>query len=229
MLVQVYDKPAGLPVFPPHDDPSGDCVLSRVLERWPERAAVAWPEGFQGGIAHRLDTSTSGAVALADDPAHLASLRELFRGKQLRKTYRMRSARQAPWTRHRCEAEIAHDPRHKGRMVVRRGKDSPHRGRWLEAYSEFRRLSLDRPGFYYEVVITTGVMHQVRLHAAFLGIPILGDRRYGGGPTPTDAPEGLTFYLHHAGFEGPGGLRTAPVSTPAWLLPQSRSSTVTGA
>jgi 23S rRNA-/tRNA-specific pseudouridylate synthase len=222
-LVQVYDKPAGLPVFPPHGDSGGDCVLARVLAQEPWRSELSWPQGFEGGLAHRLDTSTSGAVALARDLDELASLRELFRGKLLRKVYHLRAARTAPWREHACEAEIAHDPRHKGRMVVRRGGSTPHRGRWMEAHSRFRHLGAD----LYECVITTGVMHQVRLHAAFLGIAILGDRRYGGGPTPADAPAGLTFYLHHVGFTGPGGLRTAPVPRPAW--DQGESSMVTGA
>jgi 23S rRNA pseudouridine1911/1915/1917 synthase len=222
-LIEVYDKPAGLPVFPPHGDPGGDCVLERLLAREPWRREVPWPAGFEGGLVHRLDTSTSGAVALARDLHELSSLRELFRGKRLRKRYHLRAARVASWREHGCEAEISHDPRHKGRMVVRRGRSTPHRGRWMEAHSEFRHLGGDR----YECVITTGVMHQVRLHAAFLGIPLLGDRRYGGGPTPEGAPAGLTFYLHHLGFSGPGGLHTAPVPDPDW--DQGESSIVTGA
>jgi 23S rRNA pseudouridine1911/1915/1917 synthase len=223
VLLEVYDKPAGLPVFPPHGDPGGDCVLARLLSRDLWRREIPWPSGFEGGLVHRLDTSTSGAVALARDLDELASLRELFRSKKLRKVYHLRAARVASWKHHVCEAEIGHDPRHKSRMVVRRGKATPHRGRWMEAHSEFRSLG----GDLYECVITTGVMHQVRLHAAFLGIPLLGDRRYGGGPTPEDAPVGLTFYLHHLGFTGPGGLRTAPVPSPAW--DQGESSIVTGA
>lgn len=175
---------------------------------------IAWPEAFRGGIIHRLDTSTSGALALARSLDELATLRTLFQEQRLVKTYQLRAARRPSWTENGCDQPIAHDPRHKGRMVVQRGRETPHRGRWLEAHSRFRSLGGDR----YEAEITTGVMHQIRVHAAFLGIPLLGDRRYGGGPTPESAPPGLVFYLHHVGFRGPDGLRTEPVPPPSWVL-----------
>ena len=68
------NKPAGLPVFPPHADPSGDCVLRR-LEAQGCLGPGPWPQGFEGGLAHRLDTATSGLVAFAPDPEALATLR----------------------------------------------------------------------------------------------------------------------------------------------------------
>jgi len=204
-------KPAGIPCFPPHDDPQGDCVLRRLLVADPERAARAWPEGFHGGIAHRLDVSTSGALLVADDPDELSRIRAAFRGGALTKTYRFVAARDVPWDTHRCDLPIAHDRRRKRRMIVQRGADTPHRGRWYPADTRFRRLD-DR---LWEAVITTGVMHQIRIHAAFVGLPLAGDRLYGGGDTPADAPEGATFLLHHVGLQG-GGVRTAPVPTPGW-------------
>lgn len=198
-------------MFPPHDDPGGDCVLARLLAAEPWRAQVAWPPGFEGGVAHRLDTSTSGALLVADDPAELAELREAFASGALRKTYRLRVARVPAWRENACELPIAHDRRHARRMVVQRGRDTPHRGRWLPARSRFLRLE----GDVLEAVITTGVMHQIRVHAAFLGAPLLGDRLYGGGPTPPDAPPGVTFFLHHVGVEG-SGWRSAAIGLPGW-------------
>ncbi len=204
-------KPAGLPVFPPHDTPGGDCVLARLLAEEPARAGLAWPTGFEGGLLHRLDTSTSGAVAVADDPEDLAGLRELFAGRALAKRYLLLAARDVPWDEHVIDAPIGHHPKRRDRMVVRRGASTPHRGRWHEAETTFRRLA----GRLWEVRMSTGVMHQIRVHAAFLGLPLVGDPIYGGGPTPADAPAGVTFFLHHAGFEG-GGVRTAPVPDPGW-------------
>ena len=69
-------KPAGLTVFPPHADPEGDCVLGRLLADDPARAELAWPTGFEGGIAHRLDRSTSGAlvVLFVVGPSHVKGL-----------------------------------------------------------------------------------------------------------------------------------------------------------
>lgn len=210
-VVAVWDKAAGLPVLPPHADPTGDCVLARLLAENPHRAGIAWPEGYEGGIVHRLDTSTSGALALADDLADLMFLRGLFHDRKLRKIYRLRTAREPRWNENTCALPLGHDPRHKGRMVVQRGRETPHRGKWLPACTTFRRID----GGLFEAVITTGVMHQIRVHAAFLGIPIVGDRHYGGGPTPADAPPGAVFLLHHVGFTGPD-LETAPTPLPDW-------------
>ena len=86
-------KPAGIPVFPPHADPDGDCVLSRWLPQHPEQAAVHWPDGFAGGIAHRLDIGTSGALAVAASLDELEQLRSAFRDKALTKSYRFVSRR----------------------------------------------------------------------------------------------------------------------------------------
>ncbi|MEQ1507480.1 MAG: RNA pseudouridine synthase [Myxococcota bacterium] len=210
-VITSRDKPPGLPVFPPHDDPAGDCLLARLLAEEPDRAAIPWPAGFEGGLAHRLDTATSGAVAVAADLDGLGALRDRFAAGALTKWYRLRVARDPGWDANRCDRPIAHDPRRRRRMVVQRGADTPHRGRWLPARTVFRRVS----GTLFDAVITTGVMHQIRVHAAFLGIPLAGDREYGGGPTPDDAPPGAAFLLHHRGFVG-AGLVTAPVPTPAW-------------
>ncbi|MEQ1568292.1 MAG: pseudouridine synthase, partial [Myxococcota bacterium] len=175
--VPTFAKPSGVPVFPPHGDPAGDCVLARLLAQEPARAAIAWPEGFEGGLVHRLDTETSGAVALARDLDDLVFLRELFRGRQLVKTYRLVVRRSPTWDTHRCDRPIAHDPRRAGRMVVQRGERTPHRGKWLPAETSFTRLE----DTLFEARMSTGVMHQIRVHAAFLGIPLAGDARYGGG------------------------------------------------
>jgi 23S rRNA-/tRNA-specific pseudouridylate synthase len=199
------NKPAGLPVFPPHADPSGDCLLARLLAADPARRAIAWPAGFEGGIAHRLDTGTSGAVLAADNPEELARLRDQFRGHQFTKTYLLLAAKDVPWQRNVCAAALAHHPRKHDRMVARRGAHTPHRGKWYDAETSFRRVA----GNLWQARITTGVTHQIRVHAAFLGIPIQGDPIYGQG-------QGPILCLHHAGLSGPGGFHTDPVPPPAW-------------
>lgn len=205
-------KPPGLPVFPPHKDPSGDCLLARLLVSHPEQAEHDWPDGFAGGIAHRLDIPTSGLVLAARTPADLVWLRGLFSDKKLRKTYRLLTAREAPWDANTVSAEIAHDRRKKSRMVVRRGKNTPHRGRWLPAETRFRRVGRVGSLWCFEAQMRTGVMHQIRVHAGFAGIALAGDRRYGGGDTPAHFP--VPFALHHVGLVGPG-LRppTQPIPT----------------
>ncbi len=205
-------KPAGIPTLPPHADPGGDCVARRLVASQPERAHVPFPEGFLAGVLHRLDVCTSGAVWVADDAAELQQLRALFAAHALRKTYVLQAARDVPWDVHETAAPIAHDRRHKKRMVVARGKDTPHRGKWLTARTRFARLS-EGPHPLFVARIETGVMHQIRVHAASLGLALAGDRLYGGG-APVEAGGG--FHLHHIGLVGPDGLATDAVTWPAW-------------
>lgn len=214
-----FAKPAGLPVFPWHDDSGSDCVLARLLAEAPWRRHIEWPDGFAGGVAHRLDTSTSGALWIANDLAELAAMRAAFASGALRKTYRMRAAKDVAWDTHRIDRPIAHARRHRGRMVVQRGPDTPHRGAWYPARTSLRRVD----GRLWEVVIETGVTHQIRVHAAFVGLPLAGDRTYGGGATPPDAPPGAEFLLHHVGLVG-AGFSTDQVPLPDWAR-----STLTGA
>ncbi|MEX0774798.1 MAG: RNA pseudouridine synthase [Phycisphaeraceae bacterium] len=206
-------KPAGLPVFPPHDDPAGDCLLARLLRDQPWRRDIAWPQGFAGGIAHRLDNATSGAVLIADTLDELNQLRRWFAEHRLTKRYLLLAAKDVAWDDNVCDKPIAHHPRRRNRMVVQRGQNTPHRGKWYPAQTHFVRLR----GRLFQATIHSGVMHQIRVHAAFVGIPIQGDPLYGGGDAPEDAPAGVTVYLHHQGMTGPDGFMTDRVPDPAWI------------
>lgn len=205
-------KPAGVPVFPRSDAPAAPCVLGALLADEPWREAIAWPPGFEGGICHRLDNATSGALLIADHLDALAAARAQFAAGALRKRYLLLAARTPAWADNRCDLSIAHDPRRKSRMVVQRGPNTPHRGKWYPAHTAFRRL--DGPLLAAE--ITTGVTHQIRVHAAFLGVPLAGDPVYGGGPRPPGATDAVPFHLHHLGLRGADGLATGPVPRPAW-------------
>lgn len=213
-MARTVFKPAGIPVFPRHADPTADCVLHR-LDHDP---SLSWPEGFAGGICHRLDISTSGALLVADAPTELVRIRAHFAGKRLTKRYLFRARKEVPWDDNLCERPIAHHPSKRSRMIVQRGANTRHRGRWYDAHTAFERVA----GDLWRATITTGVMHQIRVHAAFVGLPLLGDRHYGGGPPlHPDIP----FQLHHEGLTGPD-LSTDPVPAPAWAQPRS---TTTGA
>lgn len=207
-MARSLSKAPGITVLPRRQRPESLSLLAAVLDEDPWRADVPWPVGFAGGLAHRLDVPTSGVVLLADDLAELHWLRDLFARHVLHKTYLFESARDVPWDRSRCDLPLAHDRRHRGRMVVQRGRSTPHRGRWFPAETELQRVD----GHLWAATMRTGVTHQIRVHAAFLGLALAGDRRYGGGP-PLDGP--ASFRLHHVGLRGPG-LRTDPVPLPGW-------------
>ncbi len=189
------EKPAGLPTLRPNADPSGDCLLARAVIDHPAQAQVDWPLGFDGGILHRLDTLTSGLVVAATSLDGFERGRAAFAAHRLQKVYRFLTARDVPWHHHVVEHPISHDKRKKSRMVWLRGQGTPHRGKWLPARTELRRLGRRGDLHLWEAVISTGVMHQIRVHAASVGLPLLGDRIYGGGP-------GDRFYLHHERIDG---------------------------
>ena len=205
-------KPSGIPVFPPHAEPDGDCVLQRLLVARPEQSGE-WPSGFSGGIAHRLDIPTSGQLLVAKTAADLAWLRGLFAARRLTKTYELLTAKDPAWNSHTITAALAHDRRKKSRMVVQRGRNTPHRGRWLPAETSFTRQERSGSLWRWEAVMQTGVMHQIRAHAGFAGLALAGDRLYGGGAMPAGFP--VPFALHHVGLVGPD-LAPAPVPMPDW-------------
>ena len=201
-----WNKPGGIPVFPPHADPNGDCVFHRA-----KLTADGWDPKFAGGLAHRLDTPTSGQVIGANTPEDLAWIRGLFATGELRKVYRFVSDGAVSWDEHTIDMPIAHDKRKRGRMVVQRGRQTPHRGKWLAASTAFRRVGrIGDGGHVWEAQMRSGVMHQIRVHAAFVGLVLRGDPRYGGGAGVT---EKVPFLLHHVGLSGPG------LSPPAAPLP----------
>ena len=202
-------KPAGLSVFPLHNAPEKDCLLHRLLEERRDQEND-FPERFKGGLLHRLDISTSGIVLAVKTPEALLRFRGLFTEKALLKTYRFISDRRVPWESNQVSASIAHDKRRKKRMVVQRSPSTPHRGKWYPAQTHFRRIGET----LWEATMRSGVMHQIRVHAAFVGLPLAGDPIYGGGSL-MQAPEGVQFALHHARIEGPG-LESITAPTPEW-------------
>lgn len=199
------EKAPGQPVFPPHADPDGACLLRYLLQAHPEQGEPAWETGFEAGLAHRLDVSSSGVVLAARSPLALATARAAFASRSLQKRYRFLSLGTVPWTENRVTLQLAHHASRRDRMVVRRGRSTPHRGKWYPGETRLRHLG----GALWEAIIVTGVMHQIRAHAAAVGLPLRGDRLYGGAAWE-EAPEGLRFALHHCRLEGLGGCPFSP-------------------
>ena len=124
-------------------------------------------------IIHRLDKETSGLMVFARTRIANQSLTAQFAARQVRKTYRLLTDRPVP------EGEWTVKSR-----IVRAGERYRSAPQGEEAETGFRVLKTGRQGTLVQAEPRTGRTHQIRVHAAERGFPILGDTLYGGSPAP---------------------------------------------
>jgi len=169
--IAVIDKPAGMVIHPASGHQSGTLV-NALLARWPQIAQMDDPEG-RNGIVHRLDKDTSGVIVIAKTEDTLEDLMWQFQERVVDKAYIALLERRPQTDTGRIDAPIGRDPKQRKRMaVVRDGRES---------VTEFNVLDDDfRDGqALVEFDLLTGRTHQIRVHAAFINCPVVGDRVYG--------------------------------------------------
>ncbi len=125
------------------------------------------------GVVHRLDKDTSGLILLAKDDATHQWLQNQFRLRKVKKTYIALVDGTLPTPTGRIEATIGRDPSKRMQMSV----VSETKGR--EAISEYKVLHQYPEHSLVEVHPLTGRTHQIRVHLAFIGCPVVGDKVYG--------------------------------------------------
>jgi len=169
--IAVIDKPAGMTIHPGVGNETGTLV-SAMLARWPEIAKMNTNEK-RAGIVHRLDKDTSGLVVIAKNDVSRRRLMEQFQSRTVEKTYLALLEKMPPTPVGRIEAPIARDPNQRKRMAVVRGGKP--------AITEYRVIESDFSGdqALVRVNLLTGRTHQIRVHMAFIGAPIVGDSIYG--------------------------------------------------
>jgi len=166
--VAVVDKPAGMVTHPARGHAEGTLV-NAALSRWPQIAAFG--EADRAGIVHRLDKDTSGVILIAKTAAALDNLRAQFQARTVHKRYLALVEGTPPTPEGVIDAPIGRDERQRKRMaVVRDGREAVTEYRLLEEYAEYSLL---------EVLPRTGRTHQIRVHLAFVGDPVVGDMVYG--------------------------------------------------
>ncbi len=177
----IIDKPAGLVVHPSAGHSTGTLVnalLGRARDRGEALGSIAGVG--RPGIVHRLDKDTSGLIVVAKTDEAQASLMRQFGERTIEKEYLALVRGEPPSPRGRVEAPIGRDPRDRQRMAVTAG------GR--EAVTAYEVLGAGGGYALLSLHPLTGRTHQIRAHLTYLGLPIAGDLRYGGGPGPAGLP-----------------------------------------
>lgn len=167
--VLVIDKPRGLVVHPAAGHPTGtlaNAVLHH-LKKGPEDARSVRP-----GIVHRLDRDTTGVIIVAKDDESQEALLRTFRERRVEKHYVAVTVGVPKLKQATIQTLYGRHPRDRKRFTsrVREGKKAITRYRVREVYPGAALLDVD---------IETGRTHQIRVHLAESGHPLVGDKTYG--------------------------------------------------
>lgn len=200
-LVLVLDKPAGLPV---HKGPGGGDNLERHFEHL--RFGLPKPPA----LAHRLDRDTSGCLALGRQHKGLSRLGKLFQEGKVEKTYWAVTTSPPPTATGTIDAPLKKISTRAGgwRMIVVGAED----GDGQKSITDYRVLGSGNGLTWLELKPRTGRTHQIRVHLAHIGAPILGEPQYlePGSPRPT-AP----LHLHARALVLPLYPKKEPIRTEA--------------
>jgi 23S rRNA pseudouridine1911/1915/1917 synthase len=174
----VVNKPAGQATAPLHADERGS-LAGALVARYPEMAAIGY-RPREPGLVHRLDTETSGLVIAARERACFEHLVRALKAERLHKEYLAIVEDQALPERGTIELALTMAAKGSGRVVV----DPSGNTDGVRRRSEFRTLERRAGLALVSVTVGRAYRHQVRVHLAASGFPIVGDKLYGGRPAP---------------------------------------------
>jgi 23S rRNA pseudouridine1911/1915/1917 synthase len=200
----VVNKPGAIPCHPLRPG-ERDTVMNAIVARFPETAQCG-EIPREGGLIHRLDNGTSGALLIARTREAFSTMRAAIRAGKVARRYlaMVAGAIDAPRD---LDAPIAHHPKNPRRMTA--GDVSSPRASRAGRAAITRIEPIRRVGQYTLVAALprTGSRHQIRVHLARAGHPIVGDTLY-GGPAADSLVAGR-FFLHlgEIEFDSPAGRR----------------------
>ncbi|HEX4236206.1 MAG TPA: RluA family pseudouridine synthase [Caldimonas sp.] len=189
--VLVIDKAAGMVVHPAAGNWSGT-VLNALLARDPASAALP-----RAGIVHRLDKDTSGLMVVGRTLAAVTALVRAIAAREVQRRYLAIAHGTPARRRWPIDAPIGRDPRLRTRMaIVAAGKPARTDVERVVAAEGFAAL---------RCTLHSGRTHQIRVHLASTGMPLVGDRLYGGAPGLGMTRQAL--HAHELAFTHPGSGR----------------------
>ncbi len=169
--IVVINKPAGLVVHPGAGVKSGT-LANAIAHHFLDPSNPV--EGLRPGIVHRLDRGTSGLMVVAKTNAAWLSLARQFKSRTVTKRYTALVYGRPALTSGVIEAPIGRHPSRRTRMAVRPV------GRGRAATTVYRVVEYLGPFTLLELSLKTGRTHQIRVHLAHEGLPVVGDATYGG-------------------------------------------------
>ena len=171
----VVTKPAGLVVHPGAGHETGT-VAAGLLHRFPEIAGVGDP--MRPGIVHRLDRDTSGLMVVARTPRAYDALTAALAAREIERRYLALAWGRFDARRGTIDAPIGRSATRRTRMAVREAGKEARTG--YEVLTQY-----DHPVCaLVECRLETGRTHQIRVHLAAIGHPVVGDATYGGDRNP---------------------------------------------
>lgn len=165
----VLDKAAGMVVHPAAGNWDGTLV-NALLHRVKDLSGVGGE--LRPGLVHRLDKDTSGCMVVAKREDALATLQAAFKSRQVEKTY-LALVHGHPPEKGTFRTLHGRDPRHRKRFTTRVAEGKP-------AVTHYRMRERLPGAALMEATLETGRTHQIRVHFADAGHPLLGDALYGG-------------------------------------------------